>query len=51
MSLLRSRIWIQNWLSCWRGARGAPAQLVVGQSLCIALMGCYLQGLHDGGQG
>lgn len=37
MLLLRSRIWIQSWLSCWQGAQEAPAQLTVGQSLCIAL--------------
>lgn len=39
MLLLRSRIWIQSWLSCWQGAQEAPAQLTVGQSLCIALWG------------
>lgn len=49
MSLLRSGIWIQSWPSCWRGARGAPVQLVVGQSLCVALVRWYLWGLDEGG--
>ena len=50
MSLLRSGIWIQSWPSCWRGARGAPVQFVVGQSLCIALVRWHLRGLDQGGR-
>ena len=50
MPLLRSRIWIQSWPSCRRGARGTPAQLVTGQSLCIASVGRHLQGLDEGDQ-
>lgn len=47
MWLLRSRIWIQSWLSCWRGPRGAPAQLTASQSLCIALVARHLRGLGE----
>lgn len=50
MSLLRSGIWTQSWLSCQRGARGAPVQLVAGQSLCIALVGRPLRGPGEGGR-
>lgn len=49
MSLLGSGIWIQSWLSCWQGGRGAPAQLVAAQNFCIALVGWHLQGLDGGG--
>lgn len=31
------------------GALGAPAQLVAGQSLCIASVGWHLRGLDEGG--
>lgn len=48
MPLLRSGIWIQSWPSCWQGARGAPAQLVAGQSLCIPSVGRHLRGLGWG---
>lgn len=43
---------MQSWPSCRRGARGAPAQLVVGQSLCIASAGRHPRGLEEwGGSG
>lgn len=47
MWLLRSRIWIQSWLSCWRGARGAPARLMASQGLCIAVVGWHLRVLGE----
>lgn len=51
MWLLRSGIWIQSWLSCWRGARGAPAQLMASQGLCFALLGRHLRDLGEEDRG
>lgn len=48
MWLLRSRIWIQSWLSCWRGAPGGSSTAHgLSQGLCIALVGWHLRGLGE----